>query len=79
MAGQGWSYDYQCMWYEPFEGESADSVIASCFDVRAVVEDGEEVGDVLFCVVLRRDVGEELWSESALRRSLPLKSSEVHG
>jgi hypothetical protein len=47
--------------------ESADRIIAHCRRMGAIFhEDGPD--DECFVVVLRPDIGPELWTESALRR-----------
>jgi hypothetical protein len=49
--------------------EPAQDVIDYCREVGAILNsDGEE-----FCVELRPEVGPELWTEDALRKSLPLR------
>ena len=50
----------------PPDTDEAQTVIDFCREVGAVLDyDGEE-----FCVMLRPEVGPELWTESSLRRSL---------
>lgn len=50
------------------EGDTADAVIKRCRQVGAVThDDGEQ-----FCVFIRERVGPEMWTESALRRALPI-------
>jgi hypothetical protein len=51
----------------PQPGETADDVMQRCQEAGAIYT-GE--GEEDFCVMLRPDVGPEIYSESALRRSL---------
>lgn len=56
----------------PDAGESADEVIEACLDQGALLDtdpDGRE-----FCIQFRDDVGPELWTESAVRRTKHLRA-----
>jgi hypothetical protein len=64
-----WSPQYRVPCVVALWRNSADDVIDHCRDMGAIFhEDGAD--DECFVVVLRRDVGPELWTEQALRRSL---------
>lgn len=63
------SEQYGCPCVVVFPNDCADTVIAHCRHMGAIYrEDGPD--DECFCVVLRFDVGPELYTESALRRSI---------
>jgi hypothetical protein len=61
------SEQYGCGCAVAFWGNTADEVIEYCRAMECTVDsgDGEQ-----FCVALRPEVGPELWTETALRRSL---------
>lgn len=63
-----WSGQYRCRAVIP-NGATADAVVAACRAVGAVGYDREGVQE--YVVVLREHVGPELWSEKALRKSIP--------
>lgn len=66
-----WSDQYEKPCVIPF-GDSADKVIEHCRKMGAIYyEDGPD--DECFVVVLRRDIGPELWTEDTLRRSIANK------
>lgn len=65
MSILAWSDQYQKPCVVAHPADNADSIIAKCRKVGAVVnDDGEE-----FVVELRPDIGPELWTENALRRA----------
>lgn len=70
------SDQYGCACVVVFPGDTADKVIEHCQRMRALCWLEADAGDEPdFCVVLRHDIGPELYSESALRRSLPIKNA----
>lgn len=63
------SEQYGCACVVVFPGDAGNKVIEHCRNMGAIYrEDGAT--DECFCVVLRFDVGPELYTETALRRSL---------
>lgn len=64
-----WSeqYNLPCVDVEDYRTASADAIIAMCEDIGAIRRDDPD-GDE-YVVVLRHDVGPELWTESSLRRT----------
>lgn len=77
-----WSEQYRKPCVAPSPTDTADSVIAACrasgavrfYRDESVTVDGQSVDDggalEEFVIQLRDDVGPELWTEAALRRSL---------
>ena len=64
----GHSEQYNCPALFPDGGETADDIIRKCRDAGAIFfEDGPD--DECFVVSLRSDIGPELWTESAIRKS----------
>jgi hypothetical protein len=63
----GFSSQYNTCYVKATEGCEAEAVIDKCEEVGAVFE---EYGDRYFVVSIRDDVGPELWTRSALERSL---------
>ena len=62
-------YDSNCVTAET--GDTAQGIIDFCHEVDAI----RRVDGLEFCVELRTEVGPELWTERALRRSLPAEGS----
>ena len=58
-------YDINCVVAET--GDTAQDIIDFCVEAEAV----RRVDGVEYCVELRPTVGPELWTEDALRGSLP--------
>lgn len=74
MPWADWSDQYDCPAYKPRPQDTVEEVLEWCVEEGAVWDedpDGRE-----YCVILREDVGPELWTESALRRTWAQKEKK---
>jgi len=60
-------YGISCVVAE--DGDTAQQVIDFCWEAGAT----RQIDGIEYCVQLRPEVGPELWTERALRRSLPIR------
>jgi hypothetical protein len=70
-----WSEQYRCPCVVVFPQDRSDDVVDHCHAMGALFNDGD--GEPSLCVVLRHDIGPELYSEDALRRSIEPRSGAI--
>ena len=75
IEGYSIQYDTSAVILREGQGPDADTVIAYCRDIGAIFYEDSR-GDQCFVVSLRPKVGPELWTERALRGSLPKAATD---
>lgn len=75
MFGETFAQQYQraCAVAKREDG-TGDELIAFCREIGAVYEDGPDPEDECFVVTLRPEIGPELWTADALRKSMKGKT-----